>query len=169
MTVRNFFRVVCLATVLCIAHTGVGSADDGERQFSELYEVNEAIKAARATIDVFWNVAGMTPCDCSYTTLSVRYAIDGVDAGVDVEDVVRLSDGLIEGTVREYDVMSEATRALVGQRIRFGSDQIRDWGYGRNDKWYGFFLLNAAKPGPKELKAAAHLEAEVRERVAVEK
>ena len=150
------FSVVLAAAIVTTA------ANAEERRFSESDQTNEAIIAARATLDLFWKIALYQPCGCTGATLAVRLPWEGKLVDVDVKDVERMADGSIEGTVIEYDVMDEPDLSHV--RVTFSDDDIMDWGFGRDGVWYGLFIFEALRPGPQQRWSAKEHEAAMRKK-----
>ena len=138
-----------------------------ERRFSEYENTNQAILAARATLDLFWQVASLEPCGCSGVVVAVRLPWEGKIIDADIIEVRRLADGRAEGKVRNAALMgtSEATDVpeLTDVVLQFTDDDILDWGFGRDGVWYGLFLFEDIKAGFKETPAAER-EAAMREK-----
>lgn len=149
---RHAFIAYSLAAWVVIA--APSKAED--RRFSEHDNLNEAILAARATLDLFWNVASLEPCGCSGVVLAVRLPWEGDIIDVDVVDVRRLGTGQAEGKVRYADEMD--VPELADTLVTFSDDDIVDWGFGRDGQWYGLFLFQAIQAGANII-PAAELEA----------
>lgn len=154
---RASLIAVCIGAVLAIP----GPLAAAERRFSEHENLNEAILAARATLDLFWQVVSHQPCGCSGVILAVELPWDGRVIDVDVTEVRRLADGRIEGRV-EYRDVTDAPQ-LADTVVTFSDDDIIDWGFGRDGAWYGLYLFQAIRAGAV-IVPAAKLEADMRQK-----
>lgn len=158
MTARRFaLRAVLFAATLAIP--GLATAED--RRFSEHENLNEAILAARATLDLFWQVVSLEPCGCSGVVVAVRLPWEGQTLEADLIEVRRLGPGQAEGKVRHADGL--AVPELADVVIPFTDDHIMDWGFGRDGEWHGLFLFQAIRAGAKTI-PAEDLEAKARQK-----
>lgn len=155
MAVPSISKAILLAVMVALAAPVTAQ----ERRFSEYENLNQAIKAARATLDLFWSVASLEPCGCSGVVLAVRLPWEGKRVDVDIVEVRRLPNGKAEGKVRYADALEVPELADVV--VTFSDDDIVDWGFGRDGQWYGLFLFQAIRAGAK-VTQAADLEAAMR-------
>ncbi len=148
-----------ISAVLLI--TAMTNATAEESRFSEHDNVNEAILAARATLDLFWKVVSLEPCGCSGVVVAVRLPWEGQIVEADIVEVRRLGSGQAEGKVRYADDL--AVPELADVVVPFTDNDIMDWGFGRDGQWHGLFLFQAVQAGAKVI-PAADLEATAREK-----
>ena len=132
-----------------------------EQRFSEFDNLNEAILAARATLDLFWRVVSLEPCGCSGVVVAVRLPWEGQILDVDITEVRRLGPGQAEGKIQYTDDL--AVPELADVVVPFTDDNIVDWGFGRDGQWHGLFLWQAIQAGAKVI-PAEELEIKAREK-----
>ena len=138
-----------------------GGAFADDERFSEYDNVNQAIIAARATLDLFWQVVSLEPCGCSGVVVAVRLPWEGQVLDVDIVEVRQLAPGQAEGKVRYSDDLKVPELADVV--VPFTDDDIVDWGFGRDGQWYGLYLFQAIQAGAKTI-PATELEAAMRQK-----
>ncbi|MEM7057710.1 MAG: hypothetical protein AAF557_08985 [Pseudomonadota bacterium] len=156
----SFCRFFALA-MLVATTTGASNVKAEDWRFSEFDNINQAILAARSTLDLFWQVASLEPCGCSGVVLAIKLPWEGKVVDVDIVDVRRLGPGHAEGKVRYADVMEVPELADVV--VQFTDDDIVDWGFGRDGQWYGLFQFQAIQAGAKVI-PAAEMEAAQRDK-----
>ena len=156
---RTFRSSVFLLTAVAMLGSTSSSAEDA--RFSEHNNLNEAILAARSTLDLFWSVVSLEPCGCSGVVLAVKLPWEGEVIDVDVVEVRRIGPGQAEGKVRFSDGLTVPDLADVV--VQFTDENIVDWGFGRDGEWHGLFLFQAIQAGANTI-PAADLEEMAREK-----
>ena len=158
--IRAFLILIACLLALAGPAQAQAQAQADQRRFSEHENLNQAILAARATLDLFWQVTSFQPCGCSGAMLAVRLPWEGRIVDVDIIQVERLGAGQVQGEVRHADALEVPD--LTGMLVTFSEDDIVDWGFGRDGTWHGLFLWQAIEAGAN-ITPAAQMEARARQ------